>query len=814
MESALLMLAAYFLGAITGCLLRRLLTSPPRKDTGGDATTPPIDGTTTAAADAQLRESPEPVQPKIETVAEATPPQDAEIAESARFERVLTNAPAGTETQEATEASAEEGTSGATAAAAIAAGAAAATALATSSNQEPRYPAAGGTGGASGVAAPIAEAEPGAPADDLRHIDGLDATSAGTLNQLGYTRFAQIADWKPDDITRVKEAFGDNRATAGGWAEQAKMLADGKETAHIRQQNGRGVANPWLALAAAGGAVAATAAATTTAAPEKKELPIDLLFIEGIDDTTKATLKAYGITNYKQIAFWKKEDVAQIEAAFGEPGRVSRENWIEQARLLDSGTPTTYAANKTSAVAVPAPTVGLPAPEPLPATQAPSATAESSGPAAGLAATAAAGAVAAAAAATAAVASAAPAASDDLKRINGIDAATESRLNENGIQSYAQIAAWTAGDVEKTDTLFNQPGRVSRENWIEQAKMLGDGKETAFTSERPANWPASDGTAVVAPVAAAVGDDLTRITGIDSSIQDMLQSKGVTSYAQIANWTPAHVDKVDNILGTPGRVAQENWISQAQALAGIEPTPAAPAPSDGVASTATAAAAAATAASVAATTLPDADDLKRINGISADVETMLNSKGVKNYTQIARWSAAHVNKVDSLLEDPGRVVREKWIEQAKLLAAGQDPSAALTPAPAQQQATPASGDTSPPTSHPARLADAIRENNPDPAAASHVAGMRSVRSQLLSGSNQAPDEVDDLKKVRGIGVLIEKKLNAMGVFSYEQIANWSAGDVERVSSALDFKGRIEREGWIQQARILASGGQTEFSKRL
>ncbi|MFA9475914.1 MAG: ABC transporter, partial [Filomicrobium sp.] len=58
------------------------------------------------------------------------------------------------------------------------------------------------------------------------------------------------------------------------------------------------------------------------------------------------------------------------------------------------------------------------------------------------------------------------------------------------------------------------------------------------------------------------------------------------------------------------------------------------------------------------------------------------------------------------------------------------------------------------------------------------------------------------------------KLNAMGVYSYEQIANWSSEEIQRVSSALDFKGRIEREGWVQQARILASGGQTEFSTRL
>ena len=63
-------------------------------------------------------------------------------------------------------------------------------------------------------------------------------------------------------------------------------------------------------------------------------------------------------------------------------------------------------------------------------------------------------------------------------------------------------------------------------------------------------------------------------------------------------------------------------------------------------------------------------------------------------------------------------------------------------------------------------------------------------------------------------MLIEKKLNSMGITSYEAIANWTAGDIDRVSQSLDFKGRIERENWVEQARILASGGATEFSRRV
>ena len=99
----------------------------------------------------------------------------------------------------------------------------------------------------------------------------------------------------------------------------------------------------------------------------------------------------------------------------------------------------------------------------------------------------------------------------------------------------------------------------------------------------------------------------------------------------------------------------------------------------------------------------------------------------------------------------------------------------------------------------------IRIPEPGPEAAQRAAAQsKVVRSAPL----------DDLKRIRGIGVLIEKKLNQMGVVAYEQIANWTAEDVDRVSQSLDFKGRIERENWVEQARILASGGATEFSRRV
>lgn len=58
---------------------------------------------------------------------------------------------------------------------------------------------------------------------------------------------------------------------------------------------------------------------------------------------------------------------------------------------------------------------------------------------------------------------------------------------------------------------------------------------------------------------------------------------------------------------------------------------------------------------------------------------------------------------------------------------------------------------------------------------------------------------DDLKRVKGIGPTIETKLNALGIFHYDQIAAWDRNAVNWVDENLSFRGRIDREKWIEQA---------------
>lgn len=74
-------------------------------------------------------------------------------------------------------------------------------------------------------------------------------------------------------------------------------------------------------------------------------------------------------------------------------------------------------------------------------------------------------------------------------------------------------------------------------------------------------------------------------------------------------------------------------------------------------------------------------------------------------------------------------------------------------------------------------------------------------------------QADNLKKIKGVGPKLERLCNMMGFWHFDQIANWTDEEVAWVDENLQgFKGRVSRDEWVSQAKILAAGGETEFSK--
>ncbi len=86
--------------------------------------------------------------------------------------------------------------------------------------------------------------------------------------------------------------------------------------------------------------------------------------------------------------------------------------------------------------------------------------------------------------------------------------------------------------------------------------------------------------------------------------------------------------------------------------------------------------------------------------------------------------------------------------------------------------------------------------------------------KLPTFMNSRPDKPDDLQLLKGVGPKLESTFNDMGVYMFAQIADFTPKDVKTVDAKLGtFKGRIERDQLIEQAKLLASGRVTEYEAR-
>ena len=125
-----------------------------------------------------------------------------------------------------------------------------------------------------------------------------------------------------------------------------------------------------------------------------------------------------------------------------------------------------------------------------------------------------------------------------------------------------------------------------------------------------------------------------------------------------------------------------------------------------------------------------------------------------------------------------------------------------------------------PTDEPAAV-EAAAAKMPEPAKALRAAGVTTATaapavskpaSEGRPKGVQRPAKPDDLQLISGVGPAIEAKLHDLGIFTFDQVAAWTKAEREWVDGYLDFKGRIEREDWVKQARALAKGGVEEYVK--
>lgn len=177
-----------------------------------------------------------------------------------------------------------------------------------------------------------------------------------------------------------------------------------------------------------------------------------------------------------------------------------------------------------------------------------------------------------------------------------------------------------------------------------------------------------------------------------------------------------------------------------------------------------------------------ADDLTQIYGIDLQTQTKLNGFGIYHYDQIASLTPGNRRWLFRQLGYEGRFPSWWWrwrYDTEKLAGAG---SAAPLLAAAPAASAPVSEE-----------------------------GFEGAKPAVLAAPRGG--KADDLKRIRGIGKQNEGRLHGLGVWHFDQIAAWTPDEVKWVGGYLAFPGRIEREDWQAQAKVLAAGAETEFSKR-
>lgn len=103
---------------------------------------------------------------------------------------------------------------------------------------------------------------------------------------------------------------------------------------------------------------------------------------------------------------------------------------------------------------------------------------------------------------------------------------------------------------------------------------------------------------------------------------------------------------------------------------------------------------------------------------------------------------------------------------------------------------------------------------PAPAAEAAPAAAAGAGTKPATLNKPRAGGADDLKMIKGVGPKLEEMLHTLGFYHFDQVAAWKDAEVAWVDQNLKgFKGRATRDSWVEQAKLLAAGEETEFSKR-
>ncbi len=178
---------------------------------------------------------------------------------------------------------------------------------------------------------------------------------------------------------------------------------------------------------------------------------------------------------------------------------------------------------------------------------------------------------------------------------------------------------------------------------------------------------------------------------------------------------------------------------------------------------------------------------------------------------LAVWVLTRLNRKAKVVEDASapKLARDVLDEGA---APAQRNQALIDAAPAVVKEMPAPAPAPVPMPVPAPVPMPVAE--PMPVAAPEPAPAPAPASAPVVTVAAAPATANDLARIKGVGPKLVALLGELGVTTFAQIAGWSDDDVAKIDAQLGrFKGRITRDQWIEQAKLLAVGEEAAFAQK-
>ncbi len=338
---------------------------------------------------------------------------------------------------------------------------------------------------------------------------------------------------------------------------------------------------------------------------------------------------------------------------------------------------------------------------------------------------------------------------DDLTKVRGITRALAGRLNEIGIKSYEQIAGWDSATIDQVAARLDLGRRIVRESWVAQAELLVQDAAARSTVDQS-------------------GADQPTNHSIDADVDAQAQSQARDPQTGPAAGGQGHQDEV---VGTAQQAGDEahhegEGDGDGEIVAGDDASPDTPLQSVG----------------------DPANDNRA--GAGSNTATGTGSFTARSLLQgtadVAIIAATPVPDPTARMPATSDQNASEHAEQPQ----PDDTTARISPDP-----------TSP--EQPARQVRVLPRPLPRPL-------RRRSLLQELEGTEADP--VSDLLDIRGITPELKRRLRGHGIVTVDDVARLRAADVHRLEAQLGPAARIAKDNWIEQATVLAAGGETAFKR--